>query len=1003
MRSSYFDSVGRLLLRIVSVCCISLISACDRSSPDPGNTTTGIQIGSSALDIAKQQADQGNWLEADKQIRQALLQDSKSPDVLETAARIAFANGDSQSAANLLIDACNSDQYESRELIRRATIALVSVGRIYEAIDLLKKTLDRYPERHQQRRELFDFLVSVEERNEALPHGQVLVRARRFDHTLLFSLSTHNQRDMETESLNILSNRNPEDARLRLAEIRDTIDHAPDQSVIEDLRAITDKFPGNIPANLLLGRQLVERGKFDELRPWHDRLPPRAKDRWQYWEILGDWAINQRRHVEAARAYWESTRCNPDIGEVLGKFSSVLLLVSAQQANVERSDIAPVHERAQLVARFEQQKDRFIKSGKRSQDLSAQIARTLLQLGRLWEAEAWAALAIGDSGSSDTEKAPTKRAREEILRALRSETPWQLSQYDPASLLDLSHLPMVSLTVKSDPIDRKTKDKFRPSVPPTLSEEAIARGIGHLPRALSATDNKVIPLYAQFGSGGCTLDFNLDGWPDLFFGQSGGTPGERDSQSNFLYQNRGGYFTDITAEASAGDSGYTQGVSSGDINEDGFDDLVIMNYGVNQLLINNGDGTFRNGDKWFPESESTQWSTSAAIADINHDGLADMICTRYCSGTSPIETQCSSPDDGSVAPCLPTDFPASNDLLLLGTETGKFQNASDAWSLGASERGRGLGVVVGNFDSQPGCEIFIANDMTSNHYWRVEDAAHSATFKLVESATLQGLALNDRFQPQACMGVSVGDLDVDGDIDYYVTNFEDEHNTFYEQIDTGVWSDSTKLRGIYSAGYKNLGFGSQAIDFDNDSYLEMIVANGHIEREPISGSPYAQPVQILRFSGESQFEAVDLSKSGEYLNRNHVGRALWSSDIDRDGKMDAVITHQNSQPALLVNRTTNDHSWIRLSLIGRDSSRNAVGSTVTVRTTHFERINTLTAGNGYFCANERALHFGLGPLGDQEKTVEIEVTWPSGRSQKESVSPNGFHLIVEGESAFELN
>lgn len=976
-----------------------------------------------AFEAAKLAAKERRWNDADSLIRNALLEDASSPDIFLLAAEITNGLGDQNAAVDYIVDAAIANEFRDEQLVNRAVIGFVSVGKLYEAIEFLEQVVEAYPDRSAARRQLFDFLVYVEEKHRATPHGRKLVRQRQFDRGLLFSLSSHEQRDRETESMTLLSKRNPKDQRLKIAGIQSRFDIGQWEGIEEQLDAILQQHPDNIAAQLLQGRYFVANNQIDRLAKWSTRLAPKVQDTWQYWEIIGDWSFEREAYAEAARAYWESTRLNLDVADVFGKLAKTLGVLKQQGNPIDDGTIQAVQKRAQLLGRFTQEKDRFYKFGSQSSAIAASVANSLVPLGRYWEAEAWAAFATTIPGQGiETAKA----ARKPIVALLRDNPPWQISQGHPVVDLDLSQFPrpeieqLASMSDAPSTAPVGTPKSIRPSVAPTLSDQAIARGLIDASDRKSKPTDEAIPLFAQMESGGCSIDIDLDGWTDLYIAESGGTPGKNDSRTNHLFRNRNGMFEDVTIYAGVDDTGFAQGVTFGDVNEDGFSDLVVLNYGVNRLFINNGDGTFRSRDDWWPainRSPNKVWSTSAAIADLNGDGISDLFCSRYCAGMDAVQNRCKEPDAKSESPCLPTQFAADRDQFLAGTPTGRFEDVTDRWTDPPVQLGRGLGVVAGSLDSQAGIDLFVANDMTDNHYWspvqtgesasKSDDKSTSAPFRLIESATIRGLAFDGRFRPQACMGIATADLDEDGDIDLFVTNFEQEHNTLYEQTSSDVWSDQTTQRGIRQTSFYQLGFGAQAVDFDNDSHLELVIANGHVYRDTELPATYRQRMQVLRRSSTLDYEAVNLQDSGDYVNQAHVGRALWTMDANRDSKVDVVVVHQHEPLALLINETlalpnNPEHSWIRLRLVGRHVARDAIGATVTVKTKNMTRMAPLISGDGFYCGNERVLHFGLGKMASEDPSVQILVRWPDGEVQETTATKNGSFLIVQSQTPFAL-
>ena len=686
------------------------------------------------------------------------------------AAEVTNAAGDQETAVQYLVEASNADRYRDAALVQQATVGLLSVGKIYSAIEFLTAVVDEYPERLETRRNLFDFLVNVEEKQRAVPHGRILVRQRQFDRVLLFSLGTYEQRDMESDSMSLLYQRNPNDPRLRLAEVRSKFDAGEWDGVQEMLNKILEHSPENTAAQILLGRYFVENGQIEQLAGWAELLTPSIAETWQYWEILGDWSNERGRFDKAARAYWESTRRNLDVGEVFAKLATTLAILKGNGHPIDDDVIDAVTLRAQRLGRFLHDKDRFYKRGNRSNRIAADVSRSLMKLGRYWEAEAWAAFAMT---TPDEDIDQLVSARNEVLAVLRKETPWQATDGFPAVAIDLSDFPApVPTRLAARAETTPDEARFRRSVVPVLENQAFARGLIGEPVRKKRTIETTIPIYAQMESGGGAIDYDQDGWPDLYVGEAGGTPGKLDSKTNHLFRNLDGRFQDTTEPAGVADPSFAQGITFGDLNEDGFDDLVLLNNGNNRLFINNGDGTFRSADDWFPDDVGPAWSTSGAIADFNGDGLSDLFVAQYCAGKAPLETACHDSKTNQEVSCSPTHFAAEPDLFLSGTRSGGFENATDLWCDPPLQSGRGLGVVVGALDSRPGIDLFVANDMTNNHFWTQDelDTDNDEPFRLTESATLHGLAFDSRFRPQACMGIATGDLDEDGDVDLFVTN-----------------------------------------------------------------------------------------------------------------------------------------------------------------------------------------------------------------------------------------
>lgn len=507
-----------------------------------------------------------------------------------------------------------------------------------------------------------------------------------------------------------------------------------------------------------------------------------------------------------------------------------------------------------------------------------------------------------------------------------------------------------------------------------MDDVAEPAGLRFFGRTIKEPDSPGILLFETLGCGGGTVDFDRDGWPDLYLAAAGGTPPEQDSEPNELFRNLGGTFVPVASHAGVADRGFGQGVAAGDFNEDGFADLLVLNYGPNRLFLNQGDGTFADARSRMPEEPYDEWSSSGAIADIDGDGLSDLFIVNYCAGLGPVIQSCD-----TRATCSPMVFPPLVDRFAKSTFDGTF-HASATTGLSRCVPGRGLGLIVGDMDSRRGNEVFVANDMTPNHFFQVKTGDQGT--RLLESALPRGVGLSGDGFPQGSMGIVADDLDGDEDIDLYVTNFEGEESTLHVQSESGVWRDETLSLGLGLSTLPLVGFGSESIDVDNSGQRAVFVANGHVDRVSRDGQPvtFAQELRAFR-AAEEGFEWVQASTLGDYFAKPHVGRSLWTIDANSDGRIDLVVTHQTEPVALLMNRTESENEWLRIELVGTTSSRDAVGATVTVIDSVGNRHSGFRmAGSGYQCSNDPVLHFGLGQAEDDG--LRAVVKWPSGRKEE---------------------
>ncbi len=308
---------------------------------------------------------------------------------------------------------------------------------------------------------------------------------------------------------------------------------------------------------------------------------------------------------------------------------------------------------------------------------------------------------------------------------------------------------------------------------------------------------------------------------------------------------------------------------------------------------------------------------------------------------------------------------------------------------------------MGDFDDSLGIEALIANDMSPNHFY---DFGIGAKQSVEEVGVVRGVAFDGAGNIQGSMGIAVADLDRDQRLDFYVTNFQREYNTYYRQSRSGGWEDQTIPFQLAQTTIPLVGFGTQAADLDHDGFAELVVTNGHIDYPAPGVEPdYFQPFQIFRAISTKQFQLWADENCTGYLASKHVGRALWTLDANRDGLVDLAVTHQTEPVALLVNHSAKTHAWLHLSLIGTSSSRDAVGARVKVFSSTQSWVSSVVAGDGYLCSNERVLRFGLGSQSDQAR-LSAEVTWPAGRKEVfHDLSPKTEWLLIEEAGGFQLH
>lgn len=987
----------RVIRLVLSISALSFMNACGRQD---GLERT--DAGRQPLEAFREEASMGRWNEAWAHSKAVESEHGKDAEVLADLARVAYASKHPDEATRLLMAACRAENFEDEKRVGQAVVAATSIGKLFDAMDFLAEVVDAQPEQLNSRRLLFDLLIGVEDRIQALPHGRYLVNKRRFDFELLTAISNTEKRTIDAVPLLEMVKRNPSDKRPLIGEAKTAYDRGAYAEAIEVTKEILSTHPDDVRSAMLLGQALVSLGRYDELQSWAKNLQGKYQEHPSYWAIIGDWSTQREQNQEAARAYWEATKRDVDALENWVRLRKLIQLLP-DPFTVPAATIASIDQRIEQLSRLYQAKAQFTKTGNRSRQLVLEIASSLEQLGRLWEAEAWLALSLT---LPEDAKAAVSEKRSTIVAQLSKKTPWQVVDGHPELQLDLASLRLPELDDKPMAPLLASSEQDQPTAPATttsfrLQDEAFERGLRFHGKTGDRVAGPGVPFYQTLGCGGGAIDYDLDGWVDIYLCAAGGTPPNSDSEPNCLMRNLNGRFTDVTNPTGTGDRGFGQGVAVGDLNEDGLADMLVLNYGTSCVLINQGDGTFVDRTKqWLPDAIPA-WASSGAIADVNSDGIADAIIVNYCAGLEPITKVCGAPKDapdGIPRACSPLTFAGQQDLFLEGGSSGELHDRTMAWGAVPNVVGRGLGITVGEFDGKPGLDVFIANDMTNNHFW---SRGQSDSFSFVESAIPRGLAGDARSLPQGSMGIATADMDRDGDTDFYVTNFASEYNTYHVQEAPGIWRDQTTPANLSVPTLPMVGFGTQALDIDNDGTLELVVSNGHVDSydDLSKKSPYAQPMQVFRAVAKNHFESVGELIPSEYFQQPHVGRALWTVDVDRDGRSDLVVTHQTEPVALLMNQTPPSGSFLNIRLIGVTSSRDAIGAVVKVKATDQFWTATLTSGSGYLSSNDPALCFGLGK--GIEK-VDVEVTWPSGTQEHfYGLDCNSSWLLIECKSPYE--
>ncbi len=480
--------------------------------------------------------------------------------------------------------------------------------------------------------------------------------------------------------------------------------------------------------------------------------------------------------------------------------------------------------------------------------------------------------------------------------------------------------------------------------------------------------------------GAAFFDYDNDGWLDVLV-LSGSRFGDPPSNaSDRLYKNnRDGTFTDVTKKAGLFRTGYAYGVTVGDYNNDGFEDLFITCWGQNVLYRNNGDGTFTDVTKAARLLDPRQrFGSGCAFVDYDRDGKLDLFVSNYLAfdmKSVPRPTEAGACNYlGVPVSCGPRGLPYGRHSLYHNNGDGTFTDVTAPSGIGKVDGGFGLTVVAADFDNDGWPDIYVACDSTPSLLF-VNN--HDGTF--TEQGIERGVALSEDGMEQAGMGLGIGDFNLDGNLDIIKTHFRDDTPVAYLNDGKGNFRDVTTRSGL-AVETRYVGWGAGMADLDNDGSPDIFWVTGNIYPEvekKIATAPYKTPRVLFRNLGNGQFEEL-VDEAGPGVAAAHSSRGCAFGDFDNDGDVDILIVNQNEAPSLLRNDVSGDNHWIKLKLKGVESNRSAIGARVALRYGGKVQAQEVLSQSSYLSVNDSRLHFGLG----SETAADIEIRWPLGRVEK---------------------
>jgi len=506
------------------------------------------------------------------------------------------------------------------------------------------------------------------------------------------------------------------------------------------------------------------------------------------------------------------------------------------------------------------------------------------------------------------------------------------------------------------------------------------------------------------GAGCAFFDYDNDGWMDIYLVNSGKCDffAPDPPLRNALYRNnRDGTFTDVTEKAGLVHSGWGQGVCIGDYDNDGFEDLFVAYFGKNVLYHNNGDGTFTDAtEKAGVAGNGKRWNSGCAFVDYDRDGKLDLFVANYIDldlATAPVPESGPCLYKGVMVACGPPGLNGGKNILFHNNGDGTFSDVSQSSGILDANGTYGLGVLTGDFDNDGWPDIYVANDSTASALYQ-----NQKNGKFKDIALEAGCALSADGKPQAGMGVSAADYDMDGNLDIVKTNFAGDTPSLYHNLGGSAFEDATFPAGL-GRHTQYLGWGCGFFDFDNDGWPDILICNGHVypEVEQLrTEAGYAQRKLLYRNLRNGKFE--DISEAvGPGISVPSASRGCAFGDFDNDGDIDFVVNCVNEAPQLIRCDTSLGNNWIKVRTIGVKSNRSGIGARLRCVTQvageakAHSQIDEVRSGGGYFSQSDLRVHFGLGKA---EKVELLEIRWPSGAVDTlKDVKVNQLIYAKEGE------